>query len=102
MGGNPATLRGVSDNHAGEEVERTLALERDQVERRIALVRVWFFGIITISGPLMYLVQRRQGAPIIWTPTFFYLGWVVYAIVLRRVVLRVGARDWLIYLSLLL
>jgi adenylate cyclase len=89
---------------AGEEIERTLRVERDGVERQIARFRVWFFVVITATGPLFALVGLLLGKPPIGmlVPTLFNLCSVSYALALRWYVQRVGAKSWLIYLSLTL
>jgi class 3 adenylate cyclase len=96
-------VRSVSENlAASEEIEQTLRLEGDQIERQIATFRVWFFVSVVVGSVAMNLVSRQRGLANSWLPALFYCGWLAYAALLRRIVARVGARDGIIYLSLLL
>lgn len=89
---------------ASEEIERTLRLERDEVERRIAQYRVWLFGLLFAATPVFALIIRLRGsfkaspAP----PLILYGCLLAYALLLRRLVERRGAAPWLVHASLLL
>jgi class 3 adenylate cyclase len=87
----PTVLRG-----GVREVEQTLRLARDDIERDIARYRSWLFGPVVATTVVVRLID--PGGP--WIPTFFFMGAWVYAWIARIVVERLGARPWLSYLTL--
>ena len=87
---------------AAVEIDQTLSLARDEAERRIARYRVWtFVGAVGITIVLNG-VLRLLGKQLTLTPMICFASSVAYALVLRSVVETVGARRWLIQLSLAL
>lgn len=86
------------------EVEQSLRLERDAVEAQIARYRLWLFGTILVTGPVMPLVAwlTGQSFPSNIAPHIGALVMFAYAWAWQRLVRRVGARPGLILLSLTL
>jgi adenylate cyclase len=64
------------------EVEQTLRLSRDAIERDIARYRMWVFAVIAVVATLVGLL-RGEGPGI---PTLFFLGALGYAALLRAFV----------------
>jgi adenylate cyclase len=88
----------MSAPHQGSrEVEQTLRLARDGVERDIARYRVWVFT----SGAVLTAGLRVVGLGDLWTPALFFLGALGYALVLRAFVERSGHRLWLAVIALI-
>jgi adenylate cyclase len=87
---------------AAQEIEQTLRLAREEVEARIARYRVWAFTAAVAITLVVNLAQRARGATWSFAPALCFGVAVAYALVLRRIVARVGARPWLIHLSLAL
>jgi adenylate cyclase len=68
------------------EVEQTLRLARDTLERDLARYRVWVFAaVVGITAALHFVGPSR-----LWTPTYFFLGVLAYGLLLRIVVERRG------------
>jgi adenylate cyclase len=85
-------------NPAGREVEQTMRLARDAIERDIARYRVWVYGACV---PLTAIVRALK--PInMWFPTIFLLACFAYAVGIRAIVRRSGVPAWLPLASLLL
>jgi adenylate cyclase len=78
------------------EVEQTLRLVRDSVERDIARYRVWLFTVVLI----LQAAIRISGWGETWVPAVVFCGAVVYAIALRAFVERRGNPPWLAVASL--
>ena len=87
---------------AALEIDQTLRLARDEVEVRIASYRVWAFAAAVAIALFVYAVQVALGITRSLVPDVCFGVAVLYAIVLRAIVSRVGARRWLILLSLAL
>jgi class 3 adenylate cyclase len=88
---------------AALEIDQTLSLARDEVELRIARYRVWAFaGAVVITLIVSAVSVEREGGATPLVPTICFAFAVAYALVLRHIVVRVGARPWLIHLSLVL
>jgi adenylate cyclase len=87
---------------AALEIDQTLRLARDEVEARIASYRVWAFAAAVAIALFVYAVQVALGITRSLVPDVCFGVAVLYAIVLRAIVSRVGARRWLILLSLAL
>jgi class 3 adenylate cyclase len=89
---------------AGEEIDRTLRLEREGIEAQIAKFRLWLFVAIFASGPVMSFAGRAQGRPglDLRVPAIFYGICLTYALAARAYVRRYGAGDWFVFASLTL
>jgi adenylate cyclase len=87
---------------AALEIDQTLRLARDEVETRIARYRVWTFAGAVAITVIVESVLIAQGRTRSLTPTACFAVAVAYALVLRRIVARTGARPWLIQISLAL
>ena len=89
---------------ASEEIERSLRVERDAVERQIARYRVWFRVLLLVSSLAFSAIALLTGKPglSLTAPMVLNLGCLGYALALRAYLDRHGAKEWLIYLSLLL
>ncbi len=68
------------------EVDQTLRLARDAVEREIARYRVVVFASVVV----LTAVLRIVGLSDLWMPTLLFAGALVYALVVRRVLVRYG------------
>jgi adenylate cyclase len=87
---------------AAAEIDQTLRLARDEVERRIARYRLWaFVGAVAITL-VVNVVMTLRGTTSTMVPTACFSVAVVYALILLRVVDRLGARTWLILVSIAL
>lgn len=81
----------MSNEHAEREVEETLRLARDEVERLIATLRVVTFAIVALLvSAIQYASPTAR-----WTPALYFAGCFVYALALRALVSRVGGATWL-------
>ena len=87
---------------AAHEIDQTLRLAREEVEGRIASYRVWAFAAAVAISLVVNVVQFARGSTWASAPTVCFSTAVVYALVLRRIVARLGARAWLVWLSLAL
>ncbi len=87
---------------AAVEIDQTLRVARDEVENRIARYRVWAFAAAVVITLVVNAVHVARGDARTITPTVCFAVAVVYALILRTIVVRVGARPWLIQLSLAL
>ena len=87
---------------AALEIDQTLRIARDEVEGRIARYRVWAFAAAVAISLVVYGVQHALGVGAILAPSACFGVAVGYALVVRAVVARLGARSWLILLSLAL
>jgi len=72
------------------EVEATLGVARDEVERLIANLRILTFALVAclIAG-----IQAGRPIPY-WSPAYYFAGCVAYALVLRLLVARAGGARW--------
>jgi adenylate cyclase len=80
-----------------QEVEQTLRLARDEVERDIARYRLGLFSAVVVVTAINHYASRTEN----WLPTSFFVAAVAYAIVLRLAVARFGARAPIVYVALL-
>jgi hypothetical protein len=87
---------------ASREIEQTLRLARDAAEREIARYRVGTFVALSVVAAfvsaLMAVVARERTV----VPTVYFGACAAYAVVVQRLVRRVGAQDPLIYATLVL
>jgi adenylate cyclase len=87
---------------AALEIDQTLRIARDEVEGRIARYRVWTFAAAVAIALVVYGVEWALGGVGILAPSICFAVAVVYALVLRAVVARLGARSGLVLLSIAL
>jgi adenylate cyclase len=85
-------------NPAAREIEQTLRLAGDAIERDVARYRVWVFAAIVVVTAAMH-VPFPIGS---WIPTLFFLGCLAYAIGFRALVSRIGAAPWILHVVLLI
>jgi adenylate cyclase len=79
----------MATSDAAAQIEITLRQSRDGIERRIAGSRMTLFAFaVAITLFIQYLQPAGFGA------AYALVGSLVYAVVLWRVVLRYGARHW--------
>ena len=79
-----------------QEVEQTLRLARDEVERDIARYRLGFFGAVIVAT----VVNQFQSSARTWWPAIFFAGAFVYSLILLGVVARFGARTVVVCVAL--
>jgi adenylate cyclase len=77
-------------NLAAREIEQTLRLAGDAIERDVARYRVWTFAVVVVVTASMHAFFELDS----WIPSTFFAGCVVYALVLRAIVMRIGAAPW--------
>jgi adenylate cyclase len=87
---------------AAREIEQTLRIARDEVEARIARYRIGAFAAAVVITLVLHAILLGRGEPPTFLPTFAFAGVVVYATILRALVVRLGARAWLVHLSIAL
>ncbi|MCI0340463.1 MAG: adenylate/guanylate cyclase domain-containing protein [Planctomycetales bacterium] len=89
----------ASGGTARREIDQTLRLSRDRVERAIAFYRLLAFGLVV---PVSIAVNLffQEGAT--WVPTLYFSTVFGFALALRVLVRRVGARPSVVYGSVLL
>jgi adenylate cyclase len=87
---------------ASPDVEQTLALVRDQAERDIARYRTWLAVVTFTTSLVMQLVRLAVDLPQNWISPTVRFAFILYALAVRSLVRRVGARDSLIYATLLI
>lgn len=75
-----------------------MRIAADAVERDIARYRIAVFAGTVLVTVVMHFVTSSAS----WAPTIFFAGCVAYAILLRSVVARFGARPAVIHTALLL
>jgi adenylate cyclase len=81
-------------SQGSREVEQTLRLSRDSIERDIATYRIWsFLGVLVTT---FFAGVVREGA---WIPTLAFAGALVYAVALRAFIARFGNRRWIASVS---
>ncbi len=68
------------------EIEQTLRLARDAVERDIARYRIAVFACVAT----LTAVLRLTGLADVWLPTAFFVGALTYAVLLRLFLVRRG------------
>jgi adenylate cyclase len=83
-----------------EEVEQTMGLARDEVERDIARYRAAMFAAVTATTIGVHLFLRPDEPS--WMPTTFFAVATAYAVSMVFVVRRFGARPVVVFGSLLL
>jgi adenylate cyclase len=83
-------------NPAGREVEQTMSLARDAIERDIARYRVWLYGACVPLTGIVYLITPLH----LWFPTAFLTGCFAYALVFWSIVRRSQVPVWLPFASL--
>ncbi len=84
---------------ARREIDQTLRLSRDGVERAIAKYRLYAFGlavVMTVAVQVFFQDGRT------WIPTLYFSGVFACALLVREVVRQAGARAAIVYGSLLL
>jgi adenylate cyclase len=82
--------------HASLEVEQTLRLARDALERDIARYRVGVFATVVVVTTAL----RLSGLSHTWIPTLFFSCAMAYALALRAALQRLGIPRWLEVASL--
>jgi adenylate cyclase len=85
---------------AAQEIDQTLRLARDRAESRLASYRVWAFAAAVAITVLVDVIEVALGRKSILVPTATFTGAVVYALVVRALVVRAGARRWLVLTTL--
>ena len=84
-------------HHGSVEIEQTLQLARDAIERDIAKYRVWsFVAIVAVTGAL-----RVAGVGDSWIPSLTFVAALGYALVVRAYLHRVGNPPALAVVTLL-
>jgi adenylate cyclase len=83
---------------AAQEIEQTLRLAREALERSIARYRVWVFVAVT-GVTLLVAVMRHESNSV---PCFFFACYAFYAFVLHMRVQRRGLSQPLVLASLVL
>ncbi len=81
-----------------QEVEQTLRLARDEVERDIARYRVGLFAAVIVATAANQLLNATP----VWWPAIFFAGALAYALLLLGVVARFGARIPVVCVALVL
>jgi adenylate cyclase len=77
-------------NLAAREIEQTLRLAGDAIERDVARYRVWTYAAVVALTAAMHGFYEIDS----WIPSIFFAGYLIYALVLRAIVMRVGAAPW--------
>jgi adenylate cyclase len=85
-------------NEGSREVEQTLRLARDTIERDIARYRIWAFATAAVASTGFHFAHLDRS----WIPLELFLGVLVYALVLRVLADRKGENVWITLASLLL
>jgi class 3 adenylate cyclase len=85
---------------AAQEIDQTLRLARDEAEARIARYRVWAFTAAVAITVLIDIIEVALGKRSVLVPTVSFSVAVVYALVLRAIVGRIGAQRWLVLATL--
>src|SRR5690348_15142590 len=81
----------------GREVEQTLRVARDEVERDIARYRVGMFSAFVVVTASLHAITA---APT-WIPTIMFAVVTSSALLVHRIVARYGARHAVVYALLL-
>lgn len=84
-------------NPAAREIEQTLRLAGDAVERDVARYRVWTFAAVVVVTAAMHVVFDADSL----IPSSFFVACLVYALVLRAIVTRIGAAPWVPHVALM-
>jgi class 3 adenylate cyclase len=92
-----ATLLGAS-----QEVEATLKFARDSVESEIARYRIGVFATLVVLVIVSNVAAGIAGQPTTLVPALWFAVCTTYAVVMRRIVARIGAPEWVIYTSIAL
>jgi adenylate cyclase len=87
----------AATSHGSLEVETTLRVARDAVERDIARYRSGVFATVVVVTCAMHVI----GFDDTWIPTFFFLGAVAYSLIVRLYLARVGNPPALALVTLL-
>jgi class 3 adenylate cyclase len=85
------------DSGAAEEIERTLRLEREAVERQIAHYRVILFLGVTLVTVSVFALQTSIGREGTVIPCCYFAACAVYAVLIRRVFLSRQPSGTLVY-----
>ncbi len=81
---------------AAVEIDQTLRIARDEIERRIARYRVWAFVAGCGITLVLYAVTRSMQTPSTIVPAIYFAFCVAYAVAIKALVERIGARTWLV------
>ena len=87
-----------ASTHASLEIDQTLRLARDRVEREIARYRVAMFAVALVCTVVTHVLDRVPT----WMPTVSFAGAIVYALVMLAYVTRVGNPPALASIALVL
>ncbi len=81
----------------GEEVEQTLRLARDNIERDIAKYRAWTFGAVMLTTAFQHFAVGHDSS---FGATYYFTGCFSYALALAWIVRRVGGHPLFAYASI--
>jgi len=84
---------------AAIEIEQTLRIARDEVERRIARYRVWVFAASVAMTLVLFTTSRLLHGASTIVPPIYFTGCVAYALALHWLMGRIGTPPWLAFVS---
>src|SRR5688572_18201394 len=82
---------------ASAEIEETLRLSADRLERNIATYRMAFFGTMAPLVLTLSVFLNNLKNPL---PSVYFALCAVYGFVLLQLVKKHGAKKWLVYTAL--
>jgi len=87
-----------SSSQGSFEIDQTLRLARDAVERDIARYRIGVFASVVVLNTIL----RLTGVTAIWATTYFFCGVLLYAVLVRIYLARYGNPPALAIVALIM